>query len=233
MHLFLRDITGIFQVSEKTIYKWIDKKGFPCVNVNEQFRFNFTDVLEWALECKIKLTPEILNFIEQKDGDHDILSGALKKGGIHYGIQGRNREDVLKTIVDLLPLPPDADRRSLFELFLARELMESTAIGNGIALPHIRNPIILNIQEPLVTLCFLKSAVDFHALDGKAVSILFTILSPSVKMHLSILSRLAFCLQNSNLQKYLHERASMEEIMAEFIILESRLGLSGKKKKTK
>jgi hypothetical protein len=46
-------------------------------------------------------------------------------------------------------------------------------------------------------------------------------LSPSVKKHLGILSRLAFCLQNAKLQEYLHRKASREQILAEIRVIES------------
>jgi len=99
--------------------------------------------------------------------------------------------------------------------------MMTTAIGNGIAIPHVRNPVVLAIDTPCVTLCFLKNPVDFKALDRKPVFAVFTILSPSVKEHLTILSRLAFCLQKTRLQEYLQERASSDKILAEVMVSES------------
>ena len=108
-------------------------------------------------------------------------------------------------------------------MFIAREKMMSTAIGNGIAIPHVRNPVVLHIDHPSITLCFLKNPVDFKALDSKPVSILFILLSPSVKKHLAILSRLAFCLQNTKFQEYLHTQAPREQILAEIRVLESKL----------
>jgi len=223
MQLALRDVLKIFQVPENKVYKWIDKKKMPCVRVNERYRFNYIELLEWALESGIPLTAQILTLPQHKEIDSNILSAALTNGKIYYDLPGETREDVLKSVVDLLPLPAGTDRASLLQLFLARELMESTSVGNGIALPHIRNPVVLNIEKPCVTLCFLKRAVDFKALDQKPVSIVFALLSPSVKMHLSILARLAFCLHNERLQKFLYNRAPAEEILAEFMILESRL----------
>ncbi|PIW60523.1 MAG: PTS fructose transporter subunit IIA, partial [Candidatus Omnitrophica bacterium CG12_big_fil_rev_8_21_14_0_65_50_5] len=129
----------------------------------------------------------------------------------------------LKSVVDLLPLPPKMNKASLWQMLVAREHMMSTAVGNGVAIPHVRNPVVLHIDHPSVTLCFLKKPVDFKAIDDKPVFILFTILSPSVKKHLAILSRLAFCLQNTKLQDYLHARATQEQILAEIRILESKL----------
>ena len=222
MQLTLRDILKVFQVSERTVRNWIDKKQMPCVMANEQYRFNYINLLAWALEKNIKLTPEILNLNEAEIEGH-ILSNALKRGDVHYDIAGSNREEVLKAVVDILPLPQEMDRQHLFEMLWAREAMASTAIGGGIAIPHVRNPIVLHIDQPVITMCFLKSPIDFKALDRKPVFILFIVFSPSVKIHLALLARLAFCLQDPKLQDYLHRRAPREEILADFLVLEAQV----------
>jgi len=222
MQLTFRDILKIFQVSEKTVQGWINKKGMPCVIANEQYCFNYINLLEWALEKDIKLTPEVLNLGETEFEGH-ILSNALTRGDVHYDITGNNREEVLKAVVNILPLPREMNRDHLFEMLWVREAMASTAFGNGIAIPHVRNPIVLHIDQPVVTVCFLRSPIDFKALDRKPVFILFTVLSPSVKIHLALLARLAFCLQNPKMQDYLHRRASREEVLADFFILEAKL----------
>lgn len=228
MQISVRDIMRIFQVEEKTIYAWIAKKQMPCVKVNTQYRFNYVELLEWALENRIPLTSDILVLGEHQPNGACLLADALKAGGVYCDVQGSNREEILRNVIELLPLSVDVDKKSLFEMFLAREAMESTAIGNGIALPHLRNPVVLNVDEPLVSLCFLKNPVDFNALDGKLVSILFVLVSPSTQIHLSILSRLSFCLQDSGFQKYLRERSSKEQMVAEAIVIESRLALQRK-----
>ena len=223
MQLTFRDILRVFHVSEKTVRGWIDKKHMPCVVANEQYRFNYINLLEWALENNIKLTPEILDLSETEFEDH-ILSSALKSGGIHYDVAGNSRQEVLKAVVEISSLPQGMDRKNLFEMLWARESMASTAIGNGVAIPHVRNPIVLHIDQPVITVCFLKSPIDFKALDRKPVFVLFTVFSPSVKIHLSLLARLAFCLQNPPLQDYLYRKAPREEILAAFFVLESKLG---------
>lgn len=226
MELSLRDIVEMFQVSEQTIQTWIDKKYMPCMKANEQYSFNYIEVLDWALQKKINLTSEALAFGDCENQHPTMLYQAIKKGHIHYDIPGETREEVLSSIVDVLSLPDNLNKRSLFQMLISREKMMSTALGNGIAIPHVRNPVVLNIDHPTITLCFLKKPVDFKALDDKPVFILFVILSPSVPQHLSILSRLAFCLQNEKLQEFLHSRASSEQILAEVRVLESKISSS-------
>jgi nitrogen PTS system EIIA component len=62
-------------------------------------------------------------------------------------------------------------------------------------------------------LCFLASPVDFHAIDGKPVRVLFTLLSPSVQRHLHALSRLAFMLHDPGLRELLRTEAPAQRIL--------------------
>jgi mannitol/fructose-specific phosphotransferase system IIA component (Ntr-type) len=79
--------------------------------------------------------------------------------------------------------------------------LQSTGVGDGIALPHVRNPAVLELATPMVCLCFLEAPVEFNALDGKPVNTLFVPLSPDVRIHLHLLSRISFALRHSRVQE--------------------------------
>src|SRR5213076_3370625 len=48
----------------------------------------------------------------------------------------------------VMPLPAQVDRELLLGMLLAREALQSTGIGDGIAIPHVRNPIVLHVAHP-------------------------------------------------------------------------------------
>ena len=74
---------------------------------------------------------------------------------------------MLRALVDVMRLPEGIDRELMFDFFVAREALGSTGVGDGIAIPHVlRNPVVLHVPSPVVTLCFLARAVDFAAIDG-------------------------------------------------------------------
>ena len=77
----------------------------------------------------------------------------------------------------------------------AREALGSTGVGDGIAIPHVRNPIVLHVVRPFVTLGLLTHPIDFAAMDGKPVHALFMVVSPIVPTHLRILAQLGFVLR--------------------------------------
>jgi PTS system nitrogen regulatory IIA component len=105
------------------------------------------------------------------------------------------------------------DREFLYQVLLAREALGSTGIGEGIAIPHVRNPIVLHLSRPLVVLCFLERPVDFGAIDRQPVTTLFTLISPTVRAHLHLLSRLGFALRDADFKATVLRQAPREEIV--------------------
>jgi mannitol/fructose-specific phosphotransferase system IIA component (Ntr-type) len=144
------------------------------------------------------------------------------RGGVYFGLNGARREEILEKALDLLPLPDHIQRTPLKEMLLAREQVGTTGIGNGIAIPHVKHPVVLAGLEPIVGLFFLEKTVDFASRDGEGVHTLFLILSSSFKGHLSLLSRLAFCLQDEDVKSALKRHTHREEILAAFQVAESR-----------
>jgi nitrogen PTS system EIIA component len=213
MQVGVREAARLLAVSEKTIYRWIKAGRLPAYLISEQYRFNRAELLEWATARKINVSPEI--FDEPDERARTMLpevAEALEAGGIHYRVAGTDKSSVLKAVVDLMRLPDEVDRGFLHQVLLARESLGSTGVGDGIAIPHVRNPIVMHVPLPTVTLCFLENPIDFGAIDGKPVDTLFTIVSPTVRAHLHILSRLVYTLRDPHLRGLLARQASRQEI---------------------
>ncbi len=223
MQLSVKDAANLLNVSEKTIYRWVKQEAIPAYRINEQFRFNRAELLEWATSRRIHISPDI--FLEGESGATPLpsLSSALKAGGVAYRVGGTDMPSVLRCVIDVLNLPEEVDREFLYQVLLARETLGSTGIGGGIAIPHVRNPVILHITRPTVTLCFLDHPIDFRAIDNQPVSILFTLISPTVRAHLHLLSRLGFVLQDQDFKAALKRQASRDELAEALSRVESAL----------
>ena len=212
MKLSVKDAAKLLNVSEKTIYRWIKQETLPVYRINEQFRFNRAELLEWATSQRIPISPEIFAEEEAGGGPLPSLSEALKAGGVAYRVGGSDKPAVLHAVVDVLNLPEEVDREFLYQVLFARESLGSTGIGGGIAIPHVRNPIVLHVAKPTVTLCFLDHPIDFGAIDGKPVTTLFTLISPTVRAHLHLLSRLGFVLQKPEFKAALAREGTEVEL---------------------
>jgi PTS system nitrogen regulatory IIA component len=213
MRLTVHDAARLLSVSEKTIYRWIKGGSIPAYQINEQYRFNRAELLEWATARRINVSPEIFMEPEVGDAPPPMLSEALQVGGVYYRVGGSNKASVLQAMVDMIKLPEEVDRVFLHQVLLAREALGSTGIGEGIAIPHVRNPIVLHLTRPVVTLAFLEHPVDFGALDGQPVTTLFTLISPTVRAHLHLLSRLMFTLRNPDFKNAVLRQGSRDEIL--------------------
>lgn len=206
----VKDAASLLHVSEKTIYRWIKQEIIPAYRINEQLRFNRAELLEWATSRRIQISPDIFLEGEPSTVPLPSLTEALRAGGVAYRVGGKDGPAVLQAVVELLKLPDEVDRQFLFQVLLARETLGSTGIGGGIAIPHVRNPVVLHVTKPTVTLCFLEHPIPFNAIDGKPVHTLFTLISPTVKAHLHLLSRLGFVLRHGAFRDALLSQASRE-----------------------
>jgi PTS system nitrogen regulatory IIA component len=214
MQLSVRDAAKLFDVSEKTIYRWVEQRKLPASKINDQVRFNRTELLEWATAQKVRVSPEILGHDEAETATFPSLVEALEAGGIFHRIGGEDKPSVLKSVLDVMHLPAEVDRSFLLQVLLAREALGSTGVGDGIAIPHVRNPIVLHLPRPMIALCFLEHPIDFGAMDKKPVHALFTLISPTVRAHLHMLSRLSYALRDPAFRAAVERQAPREELLA-------------------
>jgi len=221
MQLTVRDVASLLNVSEKTVYRWIKARGIPAYRINEQYRFHRAELLEWATARRIGVSADI--FQEEGNGPAPSLADALQAGGIAYRLVATDVRSALRVAVEAMRLPEEVDREQLLQVLVAREALSSTAIGDGVAIPHVRNPIVLHVTRPAITLCFLERPVDFGALDGKPVHCLFTMVSPTVRAHLTLLSRLAFALRDPGFQDVIRRQALRDDILTELFRVEAGL----------
>ena len=195
MQLTVKDIARLFDVPERKVRSWIRHEGLPAQELGGIHRFSKPQLLEWATARKMALPAEWVTGAGTGGGPLLSVCDALHRGGIVRDVVGKDKATVLREVVRRMALPARVDRDLMFRMLLARETLASTAVGDGIAFPHPRNPVVLHVPEAQVTLCYLKDAVSFGAIDDVPVYALFTLVSPTPKKHLQLLSRLSFVLR--------------------------------------
>ena len=200
----------MLDLSERAVQAHIETGEMPSQCVNGRYFLNRDELIEWATAKGLALALPAADPAEHMP----TLSEALQAGGIFHGLPGADKDSVLRHLVDRMPLPADVDPDFLHSVLLAREALGSTAIGDGVAVPHPRSPILLRVPKALVTLCFLESPIDFGALDGRPVQALFSMISPTTRIHLHLLSLLAFALRDPGFRESVVQRAPADEILA-------------------
>lgn len=223
MQLTVREAASYLGVSEATVRRWIADRGLPAHRAGERLHCNAIELWEWALENGVPVSRRLFDEAQRRpEPTPPRLSALLREGGIHRRLPGRTKEEVLASTVRALPLPPEIDPDFLIMVLEAREAMGSTGIGDGIAIPHVRNPILLHVERPFVALCMLEHPVDFDAIDGRPVHSLFVLVSPDVPTHLRILAQLGFALRDESLRGLLRERGPTDAILERFAALDEQ-----------
>jgi PTS system nitrogen regulatory IIA component len=227
VNLSVRETARLLSVSEKTIYRWIKQQSIPAYRVQDQYRFNRVEILEWATSRRLNVSSEIFEEPEAAVQSVPSLVEALEAGGVHFRVSGFDKASALGEVVQLLRLPAEVDREFLLRVLLAREAMASTAVGDGIAIPHVRNPVVLHIDRPAIALSFLDQPIEYGALDGQPVHTLFMIISPTTRAHLHLLSKLSFVLHDREVRKALRGQDSRQAILTQIRQAEAALSPAG------
>lgn len=221
MQLTVRQAAAYFGVDDQTVRKWIADRDLPVHPANERLHLNAIEVWEWAIARGVPVSRRLLDDARRTPEHAPPLSELLDRGGIHLtAAESGEKADVLAAVVAHLPLPPEVDRNFLLTVLEAREAMGSTGIGDGIAIPHVRNPILLHVKRPFVSLFLLDRPVDFGAVDGKPVHALFVVVATSVPVHLRVLAHLGHALRDPTLRRLLADRAPADRIMERIRALE-------------
>ena len=223
MQLTVREAASYLGVSEQTVRRWITQRALPAHEVYERIYLNPLELWEWAVEHGVPVSRRLLEKARRAPEALPPLADLLRAGGIFHDVEGGSRTGVLRAVMERLPLPPEQDRTFLLNVLEAREALGSTGIGDGIAIPHVRNPIVLHVEQPFVTLCLLRHPVDFDAPDGQPVHSLFLVVSLTVPSHLRILAQLGFVLRDETLRGLLRAAAPAEEILGRIEMVESDL----------
>lgn len=132
-------------------------------------------------------------------------------------IDVQTRDEALQALVDTLDaagrLP---DRLSFYEAIIDREKVVSTGIGMGVAIPHAKQPLF---KDFFIALAISKKGIDWKALDGAPVRLIFMIGGPDNKQteYLQLLSSLTMAIKDEELRKKLLTLNSKEAIIQLFL----------------
>jgi len=181
--------------------------------------FDRSSLIEWADAHSVRLAMEVPG---EQDSPLPDLTEALQFGGIHYDVGGHTVEDALGEVAYSLPLPELVNRDFFHQVLLAREDLGSTGVGDGVAIPHVRSPLVIHVEQPIVGLFFLEHDIDWGAIDGKRVHTLFTLVSPAVRPHLHLLSRIGYALHDEQFVAMLGKRAETYAILDRLAQLEQQ-----------
>ncbi|KFF44054.1 MULTISPECIES: PTS IIA-like nitrogen regulatory protein PtsN [Pseudomonas] len=140
------------------------------------------------------------------------LQTILTPGRSLVNVPGGSKKRALEQIANLISSQvPELEMQDVFEALIAREKLGSTGFGNGIAIPHCR---LEGCQTPVSALLHLEKPIDFDAIDGAPVDLLFVLLVPqaATDAHLELLRQIASMLDRKEVRDKLRSASSNEAL---------------------
>ena len=180
--LTIDEVAKYLRVSERTVYDWAQKGEIPSGKIGTVWRFKRTELERWVNErlSANKLVPH---------GGNIHLETIISPDRIIFFDFSAKRDALLALVDNISSTPQIKNRLELAQEILRREELMSTAIGRGIAIPHIR---LASITDLVVSVGISRSdIIDFQALDDEPVRLLFMI-AAATSQHAYYLQTLSF-----------------------------------------
>jgi PTS system nitrogen regulatory IIA component len=140
------------------------------------------------------------------------INQMLDENSFLINFEATSKKQMLNELCKLANKKFNLDERTLLENLTKREKLGSTAVGNGIAIPHAN---ISGISEPRVLVATLSEGLDFNAADDQPIDIVFLLLAPDNEgsEHLQALALVSRLLRNNELTNKLRGCKSPESAM--------------------
>ncbi|MCX6175291.1 MAG: PTS sugar transporter subunit IIA [Ignavibacteriales bacterium] len=210
MDLNTKDISHLLMMSDKEVQQLIKKKEVPFQFLQDKVVFNKQQIIEWALGRNLPIN--VSGHKKLSEYRIETVSTLLDKESFHYKCE-LSESSYIEQMVSQIDFEKNVDREIIIQLLKSRESMMSTAIGNGISLPHPRVPLMVGKNKPLINFFFANKPLDLKSIDGKPVHTLILLISQTIKQHLSLIAHLGFLLSKETFRFALENRLEYKEIL--------------------
>jgi nitrogen PTS system EIIA component len=191
----------------REVRKLADRGHLPCQKIGGEWRFNRARVTEWLQQEMPSLEEHRLIEVERAMASGDpvdeqalIVTDLMGIEGIDLYLPAKTRNSVMRELVQLLGNTDLLwDEKAVLEAVEQREQMCSTALPNGIAIPHPRQPLPYATAEPVICLGRVPAGIAFGSPDRRMTDLFFLICNHDDRYHLRVLARLMRMLDEATL----------------------------------
>ena len=214
--LTTKQLAEYLQLSERSVYRLLEQGDIPALRVGGQWRFRKSAVDEW-LDVRVQqMEIEQLDatFREDLEADSTTVSELLSPGNVFLDLPQDSKEDVLRALATLVKLPEDVDREQLLARLLEREALCTTALPEGVAVPHtprIRPRLLA--QHDLIAMGRTRKALEFGALDGKLTDLFVLVLARDERTHLLLLAKVSRLVREASVLRVMRNSQSARQII--------------------
>lgn len=222
----LSQVASYLKVAEKTVLRMAHKGEIPCAKVASQWRFVKPMIDNWLLSKMKYFNPdhELGGILVQDERALIPVTRLLHRAFVVCDLKPGSIEQVLIQLIE--PLSQGgiiSDKKAYLNKLLVREQLLTTALGKGIALPHIRNPRENPHGITLIVVGICKQGTDFGALDDLATHLFLLLCTDSEKLHLRILAQVNRIINDDALVKELIHAPDEQAVIEIFANKEKEL----------
>lgn len=222
--LSAKDVAALLDIPLVKVQRWVHQGTIPCKFKGSDYFFLRGEIADWAHAHNFTVSEEERKPDKKKTEEDSIrLSSAIRRGGVFHKLEGDDIFTVLQNAIYKIQFPVEVNKDLILDEIIFRESIASTGIGNGVAIPHLKDVQHLKLQAPIIPVFFLRQPIDFNSIDGLPVFVLFFIFCPSPEYHLKMLSRLSFCLHNDEFVAMLKEAEDEETLLAKIESIEEKI----------
>jgi PTS system nitrogen regulatory IIA component len=180
--LTIEEVAKFLKVSERTVYDWAQKGEIPSGKIGTVWRFKKSEIVQWVNN---KISEKRL--MPQTGQIH--LETIISPDRIIFPNHSSKQDALLALAENLSTAPQVKNSQELAQEILKRESLMSTAIGRGIAIPHVR---LSSVTDLVVSVGISRTdVIDFKALDDEPVRLLIMI-AAAYNQHAYYLQTLSF-----------------------------------------
>jgi len=154
------------------------------------------------------------------DAEAIKLSSLLRENLIELELEGKDKSQIVDELVNIIINSGKAkNKKALASAINARENLGSTAIGNGVAVPHAK---IDGIKQTMLAFGRSAAGVDFNSLDGEKTHLFFMLISPKddIGSHLKILAKISHLIKDRFMVSLFKKAHSKKEVISMISSLE-------------
>lgn len=224
--LTTKQLAEYLQISERSVYRLLERGEIPAVKVGAQWRFRQSAVDEWLdLQLQRMGAAELDEaFGAALTEGMPAIADLLSVENIFLDLPSGTRDRVLEALVERLQLPEPVDRELLLHRLIERETICTTSLPDGVAVPHTPRgrPRLLRHHD-LVAVGRTLGPVEFGALDGKSTQILVLVLARDESAHLMLVARVSRLVREESVLRVMRAARTPEDVRAAIVAGERRL----------
>jgi len=210
LDLNAKDISHLLMIPDKEVQQLVKNQELPFQFIHDKVVFNKHQIIEWALGRNLPVN--VSGHKKLSEYHIETVSTLLNKDSFHNKCD-LNESSYIEQMISKIKFEKNVDNEIIIQLLKSREAMMSTAIGNGVSLPHPRVPLMVGKNKPLINFFFPTKPLNLQSIDGKPVHTLILLISQTIKQHLSLIAHLSFLLSNETFRFSLENRLDCREIL--------------------